>query len=137
MDLVRDTVRRFAEKEVLPHLEEWETRGEVPRDLHRKAAALGLMDTGLLTGMTVSEELIRAGASSGLCAALFTHGIAIPHIRNAGDPAQIARWVTPTLAGEKIGALRSEEHTSELQSPYDLVCRLLLEKKKMTTSTGA
>src|SRR5438094_1125229 len=25
---------------------------------------------------------------------------------------------------------RSEEHTSELQSPYDLVCRLLLEKKK-------
>src|SRR5207248_10578646 len=28
------------------------------------------------------------------------------------------------------GAQRSEEHTSELQSPYDLVCRLLLEKKK-------
>src|SRR5437867_9972159 len=27
---------------------------------------------------------------------------------------------------------RSEEHTSELQSPYDLVCRLLLEKKKIT-----
>src|SRR5438094_3989956 len=29
---------------------------------------------------------------------------------------------------------RSEEHTSELQSPYDLVCRLLLEKKKASTS---
>src|SRR5207248_10180211 len=29
---------------------------------------------------------------------------------------------------------RSEEHTSELQSPYDLVCRLLLEKKKTTKS---
>src|SRR5438094_8835894 len=29
--------------------------------------------------------------------------------------------------------LRSEEHTSELQSPYDLVCRLLLEKKKKIT----
>src|SRR5438094_6045511 len=28
---------------------------------------------------------------------------------------------------------RSEEHTSELQSPYDLVCRLLLEKKKKNT----
>src|SRR5437867_6707129 len=28
------------------------------------------------------------------------------------------------------GGARSEEHTSELQSPYDLVCRLLLEKKK-------
>src|SRR5437867_9128157 len=29
---------------------------------------------------------------------------------------------------------RSEEHTSELQSPYDLVCRLLLEKKKTNTA---
>src|SRR5438094_4968461 len=29
-----------------------------------------------------------------------------------------------------VGDERSEEHTSELQSPYDLVCRLLLEKKK-------
>src|SRR6266705_6316477 len=32
--------------------------------------------------------------------------------------------------GEMTFPLRSEEHTSELQSPYDLVCRLLLEKKK-------
>src|SRR5437867_12296166 len=32
--------------------------------------------------------------------------------------------------GAFTGAVRSEEHTSELQSPYDLVCRLLLEKKK-------
>src|SRR5207248_8867381 len=30
---------------------------------------------------------------------------------------------------------RSEEHTSELQSPYDLVCRLLLEKKKKKKTT--
>src|SRR5207248_10304293 len=34
-----------------------------------------------------------------------------------------------SLGGWK-GEKRSEEHTSELQSPYDLVCRLLLEKKK-------
>src|SRR5207248_10948035 len=32
-----------------------------------------------------------------------------------------------------IARARSEEHTSELQSPYDLVCRLLLEKKKKNT----
>src|SRR5207249_8728078 len=37
-----------------------------------------------------------------------------------------ARNVRPTSAGE-----RSEEHTSELQSRFDLVCRLLLEKKKL------
>src|SRR5207248_7023136 len=33
-------------------------------------------------------------------------------------------------AGRPASPARSEEHTSELQSPYDLVCRLLLEKKK-------
>src|SRR5438874_10093990 len=35
----------------------------------------------------------------------------------------------------RAAALRSEEHTSELQSRRDLVCRLLLEKKKQTTKT--
>src|SRR5207248_11007892 len=38
------------------------------------------------------------------------------------------RRVVEHVADER--RLRSEEHTSELQSPYDLVCRLLLEKKK-------
>src|SRR5437867_2582140 len=39
--------------------------------------------------------------------------------------------------GQPVGHLRSEEHTSELQSPYDLVCRLLLEKKKPTVRGNA
>src|SRR5438094_2191247 len=38
-------------------------------------------------------------------------------------PTAVRIWVSPRPT-------RSEEHTSELQSPYDLVCRLLLEKKK-------
>src|SRR5256885_6597089 len=37
------------------------------------------------------------------------------------------------LRGQPGGAARSEEHTSELQSPCNLVCRLLLEKKKRCT----
>src|SRR5256885_7097280 len=51
----------------------------------------------------------------------------------ADDFAYLAR--TPAKAGERALAKagkRSEEHTSELQSPCNLVCRLLLEKKKMT-----
>src|SRR5438034_7787921 len=39
--------------------------------------------------------------------------------------------------GVVSGAARSEEHTSELQSHSDLVCRLLLEKKNKTTMTPA
>src|SRR5207248_5095994 len=42
-----------------------------------------------------------------------------------------ARRMNPNLQyAQAIHGRRSEEHTSELQSPYDLVCRLLLEKKK-------
>src|SRR5690348_17587326 len=50
-------------------------------------------------------------------------------------PAQIDRVADPqiqALAAERrvhVGGVRSEEHTSELQSPVHLVCRLLLEKK--------
>src|SRR5437867_5450487 len=42
------------------------------------------------------------------------------------------RWAALRLRKEARLRRRSEEHTSELQSPYDLVCRLLLEKKKNT-----
>src|SRR5699024_12088420 len=40
-------------------------------------------------------------------------------------------------AYEEDGELRSEEHTSELQSRFDLVCRLLLEKKKIYASAAS
>src|SRR5256885_5457368 len=40
-------------------------------------------------------------------------------------------------AGVPIASKRSEEHTSELQSPCNLVCRLLLEKKKKTSILSA
>src|SRR2546426_8742776 len=49
-----------------------------------------------------------------------------PHGRRAGRAAQLAERGEPT---------RSEEHTSELQSPCNLVCRLLLEKKKKKKQT--
>src|SRR5256885_8351371 len=41
-------------------------------------------------------------------------------------------WTEPEDFREALAA-RSEEHTSELQSPCNLVCRLLLEKKKITS----
>src|SRR5258708_27858173 len=47
--------------------------------------------------------------------------------------AEIARQLNgPMTALQTAGQFRSEEHTSELQSPDHLVCRLLLEKKKNT-----
>src|SRR2546426_3415161 len=47
------------------------------------------------------------------------------------DPRQRARESVAQALHGHPGGDRSEEHTSELQSPCNLVCRLLLEKKKM------
>src|SRR3712207_8718954 len=47
---------------------------------------------------------------------------------------QVVHGISPTLSGVHMLPMRSEEHTSELQSRQYLVCRLLLEKKKNNTS---
>ena len=118
--LLRATVREFARREVVPYLDGWEREGRVPLDLHRKAAEAGILAAtypeelgggggDMRTSLLITEELIRAGGSSGLCAALFTHGIATPHIIAAGDRSQIERWVLPTLRGEMIGSLAVSE----------------------------
>ncbi|ATO16017.1 acyl-CoA dehydrogenase [Micromonospora sp. WMMA2032] len=127
---LRELTRSFVTREVLPHLAGWERAGEVPRSLHETAAKIGLLGIGfpesvggsggdLLDSIVVTEEIIRSGGSSGLIAALFTHGIALPHIVAAcGDTAGsgvggpqhlIERYVRPTLAGTMIGALAITE----------------------------
>jgi acyl-CoA dehydrogenase len=117
---LRALVRRFTEREIVPELAGWERDGEVPRSLHARAAAVGLLGIGypeevggsggdLLDSATVTEEIILAGGSSGLIAALFTHGIALPHLIAAGDPSLIDRYARPTLAGDLIGALAVTE----------------------------
>src|SRR5436309_10820541 len=50
--------------------------------------------------------------------------------RWGGHAGHWGHWIVAQLA-ERFGELRSEEHTSELQSRENLVCRLLLEKKKV------
>src|SRR2546426_6413630 len=50
--------------------------------------------------------------------------------KNPAVGAFEANTVRRLVGGDHLNAVRSEEHTSELQSPCNLVCRLLLEKKK-------
>lgn len=117
---LRSTVRGFVEREILPYLDGWERAGEISRELHKKAGALGLLGVQFpesaggsggdgVDAMIVCEEMHQAGASGGLFASLFTCGISVPHIIASGDAEQIERWVKPTLAGEKIGSLAITE----------------------------
>jgi len=119
-DALRKTVRAFTEREIVPHLDEWEQAGEVPRDLHAAAAKLGLLGVGFPEDVggaggdytdvvAMTEAFCEAGASSGLLAALFTSGIAVPHMAAVGDESLVDRFVRPTLAGEMIGSLAVTE----------------------------
>src|SRR2546430_8228466 len=57
-------------------------------------------------------------------------GAAPPGQTRARDHATTENWHSPASRGPGRNPPRSEEHTSELQSQSNLVCRLLLEKKK-------
>ena len=46
LQMLAETAERFAKTEIAPHLEAWEKAGELPRDLHRRAAELGLLGLG-------------------------------------------------------------------------------------------
>ena len=63
---LRKTVRAFAEREVLPHVDEWERLGELPRDLHRKAAQSGLLGAGFPEAVG-GEEAVELRRLRGLC----------------------------------------------------------------------
>src|SRR5256885_11079292 len=97
----------------------WILFGPEPRFAHALVAAVSVLiiacpcALGLATPMSIMVAVGR-GAHAGVL------------VRNAEALETLAR--VETLVVDKTG--RSEEHTSELQSPCNLVCRLLLEKKK-------
>src|SRR5437868_9571440 len=74
---------------------------------------------GVVAGGVVAEDRHVADVASGR------------HAR--GNRRRSAHFGTTRQPGQ-MGHARSEEHTSELQSRFDLVCRLLLEKKKTNTN---
>ena len=113
---LREMVTSFTEKELVPHLSAWEDAGEIPRDVHQRAAEVGLLGIGfpeelggsggnIADAAVMTEAVMSAGGSTGLLAGLFTHGIAIPHIIDSGNADLIDRYVRPTLAGQRIGSL--------------------------------
>jgi acyl-CoA dehydrogenase len=113
---LREMVTSFTEKEIAPHLQAWEDAGLLPRELHQKAASVGMLGIAfaeevggsggdIIDATVMTEAVLSAGGSTGLLASLCTHGIAVPHIIDSGNQDLIDRYVRPTLAGEKIGSL--------------------------------
>jgi len=122
---LRDLTSGFTKDHIVGHLPQWEQDGELPRQLHREAGQLGLLGLGyseevggsggdLRDVVVMTEAMLTAGGSGGLISALFTHGIALPHIYDAyrRDPIQRADLldiVRATLQGTMITALAVTE----------------------------
>lgn len=115
----RETVRRFVEREILPHAAAWDEAGEFPRELYRKAGAAGLLGVGFpeeyggtpadyFFRIASAEEFARAGAG-GLSASLFSHTIGAPPIAAVGSEELKRRVLPSILSGEKISALAITE----------------------------
>jgi len=118
-DALRGTLRAFIEREVMPHIDEWEEAGGFPRELYGRAGELGILGLGYpeeLGGspgdstaiIILCEEFARTGAG-GLIAGLCSHGIGLPPILNLGDDAQKRRFIPDVLAGRKVAALAVTE----------------------------
>lgn len=128
---LRALVTDFTQREIAPHLPAWEAAGELPRDLHRRAAAAGILGIGfpeevggsggdLIDVVVMTEALLEAGGSGGVIAGLFSHGIAMPHVvdevqrrRERGDESSadhlVEQVIAPVLRGEAIASLAVTE----------------------------
>jgi alkylation response protein AidB-like acyl-CoA dehydrogenase len=117
-DAYRDQVRRFIEREVVPHEAAWSAAGIVSRDLWLRAGAAGFLCPSLpeaygggggdrLHSLIVTEELCRAGAYGPGFA--MHSDIVAPYIENHGDEEQKQRFLPRMARGEAIGAIAMTE----------------------------
>jgi alkylation response protein AidB-like acyl-CoA dehydrogenase len=120
--LLRRSVREFAQSEIAPHAREWDERQEFPRALFTKLGEMGLMGVVWPTeyggaGMTtldyalVMEELARADAGVALSVAAH-NSLASGHIYLAGSEAQRRKYLVPLARGEKVGCWGLTENSA-------------------------
>ncbi len=117
-ELFRTTVRRFMERECVPHQEQWNRDGIVSREVWLKAGKEGLLCTTLPTeygggggdfghSAVIAEEIARAGVG-GLSIGLHSDIVA-PYINRLGTEEQKQRWLPEICRGEKILAVAITE----------------------------
>ncbi|KPK92957.1 MAG: hypothetical protein AMJ94_04100 [Deltaproteobacteria bacterium SM23_61] len=115
-EIFRQQCRRFVEKELAPHVMDWEAKKDFPDEVFRKVGEMGLH------GILVPEEYGGSGGdylvasvwveestrirSGGVEAGLGMHGlIVLPAVAKFGNEEQKKRILVPGVKGEKIGAL--------------------------------
>ena len=119
-EAVRNMVRSFAEKELAPHVDEWEEKEIFPREAFKKIAKLGLFgltcpeeyggtNMGFLSSALIYEEL---GKTYRAMSYLSVHNLVCFLIYKNGNEDQRNRWVVPLAKGDLFGAFALTEPNS-------------------------
>jgi acyl-CoA dehydrogenase len=119
-EMFRQAVRSFVDKEVAPHIEEWEVAGQIPKSIWPKMGALGFLGVeydekyggagaDLLTTAVLCEEMARSRCAS-LAMAVGVHtDMASPHLYWTGSEALKERYLPGICRGELLTAIAVTE----------------------------
>ncbi len=118
-DMLRDTVRAFAQEKIVPRAAEIDRANEFPNELWPEMGKLGLLgvtvpeeyggsNMGYIEHVVAMEEISRASASVGLSYGAFSN-LCVNQIKLNGSEAQKKKYLPDLCAGKKIGALAMSE----------------------------
>jgi len=116
----RRSVRQFLEGEVAPRAREWEEARRIPRDVFRRMGDLGFLgvlapeelggaDGSIFHAIALLEELPRSRMGGFVAAVSVQQFIATGAIALHGTEEQKRRWIAPSVAGTKVGAIAISE----------------------------
>jgi isovaleryl-CoA dehydrogenase len=122
LDMLRETVRSFAQAEITPRAMSIDASNEFPRDLWPKLGQLGLLgvtvaqeyggaNMGYLAQVIVMEEISRASGAVGLSYGAHSN-LCVNQIHRFGTAEQKAQYLTKLVSGEHVGALAMSEANS-------------------------
>ena len=146
---VRDTARKFTDREILPFIDLWEEQERIPRELFQKAGDAGLLAMGydekyggihgdIFHSIVINEELMRAG-SGGLVAGLMSLNIGLPPVNRWGSDTLKERVIPDVLAGNKIACLAITEPCagSDVASLQTRAVKETVDGKNFYSVTGS
>jgi len=117
--LVRDSARAFADAEILPHIREWDEKGEVHRELFARMGELGFLGAPIpeayggggmdyISFALLCEELERADTSVRVVQSVHV-GLNSLALLQWGTEEQRQRWLVPQARGEKLATFALTE----------------------------